>query len=299
MKHKQYIFLLSIATAITLASCSLQDAAATKSKSEIKVDQSYSDKATVYQTVKQLADDSDYIFQGVLSRTEPVEGAAWEWHVFQVSHLYKGYAKEKEIRMVGRTDADALTLTTGSDYLVFATAYELPVYPWPLINPVYNQAIFEVKPDGGIQIADTVDKTMIPAVFAGEFSKNYQQMITDSVVSVIQPPMYSVATSYQDKADMLAHADLVAKVTFSEVEYINEFVSIGKVDQIQSEYMSEANVIMPATIAFSEELKAGEEYLIFLRYDSEHDGLVLAARHGAIVRSTDFAKWRDTLTIFQ
>lgn len=292
---RRYVILLLIAVAIILASCGPQEADATKAKSEIMVDISYNEETTVYKTVKQLVDDSDYIFQGAFSRTEQVDGADWEWQVFKVDHLYKGYSEETEIRLVGRTDADALTLTVGSEYLVFATAYELPVYPWPLINPVYNQAVFEVEPSGGLHLEDTVDKTMIPAVFEDEFIRDYQQMITDSVVSVIQQPAYSVAQSYQNKDDMLKHSDLVAKVTFSEIEYINEYVSIGKVDQIQSEFKSDSNITMPTRIAVNEDLKAGDEYLIFLRYDSEHDGLVLAARSGAIVRSGDFDQWDGML----
>ncbi|MDD2426736.1 MAG: hypothetical protein PHR78_00100 [Eubacteriales bacterium] len=265
----------------------------------INGDQSYIKNAPVFHTVKQLSDASDYIFRGVFSGIEKVDGATtWQLQMFRVNHLYKGLSEEKEIRMVGRTDADAHTLKTGSEYLVFATAYELPVYPWPLINPIYNQTVFEVKADGGIQLTNKVDKKMIPVVHSEDFLHNYDREITDSVVSVLHQPAYSVPTSYSDAAEMLANSDLAARVTFSEIEYINEYVSIGKVERIQAEYKSDPQVALPVTIAINEELKTGQEYLVFLRYDSERDGLVLAARTGAIVSPTHSEKWDEVFALF-
>ena len=56
---------------------------------------------------------------------------------------------------------------------------------------------------------------------------------------------------------------------------------------------------LPKSIALNEDVQAGEEYLIFLRYDAEEESLLLAARCGAIVRSSDMVLWNDTIQLLK
>ncbi|HZJ91033.1 MAG TPA: hypothetical protein VFC89_05160, partial [Oscillospiraceae bacterium] len=222
------------------------------------------------------------------------------WEVYTITDLYKGIEAQDRIRLVGSPeDEGAAARNVGSEYLVFATVYELPVYPYPLINPIYNQAIFEVGGDGKLTFANNVEQQMLPAVFDEQFAADYRQIVTSSAGLTKKNPLVRVVNEYWDMSDLLTHSDLVVRVTFSEVEFINQYVSIGKVDKIIAEYGSVPTAKLPKTIGVNEDVKVGEEYLIFLQFDSQQDSLLLAARHGAIVDSSDGMRWNEVIHLLE
>ncbi len=292
-------FLVSCAISLALISCGTQLASRESDAASLNAEKSYTLDAPVYESINQLAADADYIFQGVLTALEKVEGASWYWELYTIKDLYKGDSAQEQIRLVSSPEGSLPVHKVGTEYLVFATAYELPVYPYPLINPIYNQAIFEVGADGKLSIGGNVEEQMLPAVFDEQFAVEYRQILLNSAALAKINPRVPVVNEYTNAAEMLANSDVVVSVTFTEVEFINEYVSIGKVGKVTVEHGAAPAAGLPKSIALNEDVQAGEEYLIFLRYDAEEESLLLAARCGAIVRSSDMVLWNDTIQLLK
>ncbi len=288
------IFRITCALLITLilAGCTgqleaeIRDQRATEPESmsqakndNIQQEVSYVTDAPVYHTVEQLAGDSHLIFRGKLIRTETVDLAEWFWEIYEVTEWYKG-AEQKEVRLVSQPN-EVAKKSLGQEYLIFAEEYESPIFPYPIVNPIYNQAIFPIGPDGTVQVPDTVDKSMLPLVTTDQFAEQLLSKLTN--VPAESPEVYRVADNLPDTKAMIEASDLVMKVTFDQVEQFHQYLWKGNISQSTALYRSAADVELPSVVDSGFEIKAGVEYLVFLRYDSLRDGLILAARQGAIV----------------
>ena len=196
------------------------------------------------------------------------------------------------------SNLDSAKYEIGSEYLVFATVYELPVYPYPLINPIYNQTVFEVMNNGQLSLSDISDKSMIPAVFDEQFVQNPEDAILESPELLKNRAVNRVVNQYQNLTEALTNSDLVVRVIFDNIEKVNQYVSICQVKDIESEYEANQGISLPISIAVNEDIKIGEEYIIFLKYDALGESLVLSAREGAIISHTDNEnKWNEALAI--
>ena len=264
------------------------------------VEKSFNTDAPVYSTISQLIEDADYIFNGTFSRIEPVQGASWHWEIYTVKRLYKGVDTPQEIRVISdsTSNLDSAKHEIGSEYFVFATAYELPVYPYPLINPIYNQTVFEVMNNGQLSLSEITDKSMIPAVFDEQFVQNPEDAILESPELLKNRAVNRVVNQYQNLTEALTNSDLVVRVIFDNIEKVNQYVSICQVKEIKSEYEANQEIILPISIAVNEDIKVGEEYIIFLKYDALGESLILSSREGAIISHMDDEnKWNEALAI--
>lgn len=286
---------------ISSASCYNQSSVSTQQPTTNSfIEKSFNSDAPIYNTLSQLIEDADYIFNGTLSKIEPVQGASWHWEIFTVKRLYKGVDTSKEIRMISDSSSnlDSAKHEIGSEYLVFATVYELPVYPYPLINPIYNQTVFEVMNNGQLSLSDISDKSMIPAVFDEQFVQNPEEAILESPELLKNRAVNHVVNQYQNLTEALTNSDFVVRVIFDNIEKVNQYVSICQVKEIKSEYEANQEIILPISIAVNEDIKVGEEYIIFLKYDALGESLILSSREGAIISHMDDEnKWNEALAI--
>ena len=264
------------------------------------VEKSFGENATVYSTLAQLVADADYVFRGILSSLEPVQGASWQWEIYEVRTLYKGIDTAKYIRIIAES---SLAINTakheiGSEYYVFATVYELPVYPYPLINPIYGQTVFQVMDNGQLSLSGITDKEMIPAVFDEYFTQNAEEAITKSPELLQARSMTHVVDRYSSLAEMLADSDLVVRVVFSEAEKVNQYVTIGQIKEIIADYKVDRRIPLPISIAVNEDIRPGDEYIIFMKCDSLGESFQLASREGAIINQADNeSQWNEVLEI--
>ncbi|HZJ91028.1 MAG TPA: hypothetical protein VFC89_05135 [Oscillospiraceae bacterium] len=102
-----------------------------------------------------------------------------------------------------------------------------------------------------------------------------------------------VATEYTNVEELLAYSYLLVKVIFSQAEFINQYVSLAKVGKISAEHGSVPTAKRPKMIGVNEDVKVGEAYMVFQQFDSDRDSLLLAARHGAVVDSSDGVCWNE------
>ncbi|HHW94092.1 MAG TPA: hypothetical protein GX734_06305 [Clostridiaceae bacterium] len=275
--------------------------------------------APIYTSIDQLVADSDYVFKGTLDRFEEAWGRAddtfdlWHWAVFKVDRHYKRTDAPDVIRMVARIHDPKYQL--GEQYYVFADVHDSNCYPYPLVTPFYNLAIFKVagnkvhifdshsyrageKDDiyvydstSGISVQD-----VMPAVYDEFFRNNPEKAIlssTEGLSTVREIPF--VQERYNSLSDMLSASDCVVRVVFKETEKMNKYVTLGSVKDIESIYRADnkyKGIPLPTTIFFNETVqlvtvRPGETYYIFLRADQEGASYRLAAKIGAIISSKD------------
>jgi hypothetical protein len=301
MYRKVAILLIVCLIFAASAACSRQSTIySAQVPANLTVEKSFGENAPVYSTLTQLVTDADYVFRGILSSVEPVQGASWQWEIYEVRTLYKGIDTAKYIRMIAEPSAtlNAAKHEIGAEYYVFATVYELPVYPYPLINPIYGQTVFKVMGDGQLSLSGITDKEMMPAVFDEYFTKNPEEAILKSPGSLQSRAMIHVVDRYMSLTEMLADSDLVVRVVFSDAEKVNQYVTIGKVKEISAEYEMDRKIPLPISIAVNEDIRPGEEYIIFLKCDSLGESFLLASREGAIINQADHeSQWIEALRI--
>lgn len=282
-------------------SCNSQSGESNQQNAIITVtEKSFKNDATVYNTIPQLIADADCIFNGTLSKVEPVQGASWQWEIYSLNKLYKGLETQQEIRMIAdiSSGSGSAKHEIGSEYLVFATVNELPVYPYPLINPIYNQTIFEVMSNGKISLSEISDKTMFPGVFDEEFIYHPEEVILESPVLLENRSVYRVVNQYQNLTEALENSDMVVRVIFDDVIKVNPYVSMCQVKEIKAEYSANNGMTLPISIMVNEDINIGEEYIIFLKYDQLGESLILSSREGSILSQSKSDKtWNETLAI--
>lgn len=302
-KRFKIIAILLIVGLFTVSSvaCNRQNVENTPKISDpVQIERSFVESAPIYRTLTQLAADADYVFLGTLSSIEPVQGARWQWEIFEVKKLYKGIETAQEIRMIAETTPAPETEKheIGSEYYVFASAYELPVYPYPIINPIYGQTAFKVMGDGQLSLEGIVDKEMLPAVFDENFTKHPEEAISQLPGLSQARSMAHVVDRYSSLTDMVTDSDLVVRVIFGEAEKINQYVTLGKIKETVADYKMDSDIPLPISIALNETVRPGEEYILFLKRDSLGESYQLASREGAIVnQANDENQWNDVLEI--
>lgn len=277
--------------------------------------------APIYTSIEQLVADSDYVFKGTLDRFEEAWGMAddtcdlWHWAVFEVDQHYKRTDAPDVIRMVASIHDPKYQL--GEQYYVFADVYDSPSYPYPLVTPIYNRAIFKIAGKNVLifdshsySVGEKDDtyvydssssipvKDVMPAVYDEFFINNPEKTILSSSVglsTVREIPF--VQDRYNTLSDMLSASDCVVRVVFKETEKMNKYVTLGTVKDIESIYRADNKhngIPLPTTIFFNETLQSvtvrpGETYYIFFRADQEGASYRLAAKIGAIISSKDEA----------
>lgn len=301
MLRRVIVLFIFCVVLISSASCYNQSSVSTQQPTTKSfVEKSFNTDAPVYNTISQLIADADYIFNGILSKIEPIQGASWHWEIYTVKRLYKGADTPQEIRVISDSTSNSVAAKhkIGSEYFIFATVYELPVYPYPLINPIYNQTVFEVMNNGQLSLSEITDKSMIPAVFDEQFFQNPEEAILESPELLKARTVNHVVNQYQNLTEALTNSDLVVRVIFDDIEKVNQYVSICQVKEIKSEYEANQGITLPISIAVNEDIKVGEEYIIFLKYDALGESLILSSREGAIISHTDNEnKWNEALAI--
>lgn len=291
---RRLIVFLILALIIGSSACQSQSVDITNQPgASLIVDKSFTEDAPIYNSLSKLVSDADYIFKGKLSMVEPVAGATWTWEIYDVDELYKGIDSPSQIRMVsGIADTGMAKHEVGSDYFVFATVYELPVYPYPLINPIYNQTIFKILDDGTLSLGGITDRSMLPAVYEEQFIQDPAKAISEFPALLKAQDWSRVADRYQSPAEALNNSDLVIHVVFDSISEINQYVSIAQVGEIRSSYKADPDNILPTSIAVSEDLEPGVEYIVFMQYDELGESLMLASRAGSIIgRADNESQW--------
>jgi hypothetical protein len=301
MYRKVAILLIVCLIFAASAACSRQSTSySAQAPNNLNVEKSYGQNAPVYNTLAQLVTDADYVFRGILASVEPVQGASWQWEIYEVRTLYKGIDTAKKIRIIAESSANmnAAKHEIGAEYYVFATAYELPVYPYPIINPVYGQTIFKVMEDGQLSVSEITDKEMLPAVFDEYFTHIPEEAILKSPESLQSRALPLVVDRYMSVTEMIDNSDLVVRVVFSDAEKVNQYVTMGKVKDISAEYEVDRKIPLPISIAVNEDIRLGEEYIIFMKSDSLGESYILSSREGAIINQADNeSQWNEALKI--
>ena len=136
MKSKGICFIVLFVILIFLAGCSGslnngENREAVNPDSGISLNASYREDATVYKTIDQITADADYIFKGIISRTETFEDPSCWYEIYNVTEVYKGEFNDREIRLLSSTPHQI-----GDEYYVFATVEEMAVYPYPSISTI-------------------------------------------------------------------------------------------------------------------------------------------------------------------
>lgn len=328
MKRRLILYLLSILLVLTMTSChpiargnlthptSSPSASVTPSptapitpsptapertsppKTRVEIKYFYHENSPVYQTVAQLVADSHYVFKGTLVEIDRVENASWFWEIYKVEDgdFYKGSTEDGFIRMIN--DGDYRNKRhVGRKFLIFADKGELPVYPYPLINPIYSYTVFEIQWDGSLRIEKHIDESVLPVVFEERFATDYHQLIFEDPASFIQKPTDEVIDRFDSYEEMLQSSDLVLRVTFGELNIINEYVTMAFVKETQAEYGIQSFDL--SSIFVNEDVLSGIEYFVFLRLSDEKDCYLLAARSGAIVSSEQTSEWEEVAALLQ
>lgn len=116
-------------------------------------------------------------------------------------------------------------------------------------------------------------------------------------------PVTEVKESVRDIRELIEFSDHIVHVNVLEVTQINEF-SASVIPKIISQYKSNqlyekgVNVSIP-TFELSEEVIAGNEYLLFQAYTPTVDGeaLLPTTRYGSIISKQDSKRWEDALSL--
>ena len=270
-----------------------------KEKENIGLDVSYMEDAQVYLTVEELVRDSDIIFEGKLTAIEKVKGATWHWELYTVQKWHKGFEKPEIIRVVGQDRmVDDEMRESGSSYLVFATVYENVIYPYPLVNPIHGQAVLELSGDNQISAASIQDKDMFPVVFESDFLDSLQSLSTTRPELFDSTPFQNDVGSNGSVREMFEHSDLVIRVTFDEIEEVNQYARMGHIDARKLLYQSKTslNELLAESIVVNSEIQEGCEYIIFMKLWGPDD-LSLAATEGAVISENDAALWDEALSL--
>jgi len=300
--YEKVVFLLIVCLLFTSSTaCSRQSIDYTEQVPDgLNVEKSFGENAPIYSTLAQLVADADYVFRGLLSSVEPVQGADWQWEIYEVKTLYKGIETAKHIRIIAESSfaMNNKKREIGSEYYVFATVYELPVYPYQLINPIYGQTVFQVMDNGQLSLNGITDKEMFPALFDEYFAQYPEEAITKSPELLQARSMTHVVDRYSTLGEMLADSDLVVRVVFSGAEIVNQYVTIGRIEKINAEYEVDRRIPLPIFIAVNEEIRPGEEYIVFMKYDSLGESFQIASREGSVINKVDNERqWSDVLEI--
>lgn len=297
MKSKGICFIVLFVFLIFLAGCSESlnnggNREAVNPDSGISLNASYREDATVYKTIDQITADADYIFKGIISRTETFEDPSCWYEIYNVTEVYKGEFNDREIRLLSSTPHQI-----GDEYYVFATVEEMAVYPYPCISPIYTQTIFKVEDDGSISLEYVVDKQMFPAVYDDHFIKKPAQCIINSPGTLKTRQLPKIVDKYPDIRAMKADSDLIVEVVFKEIEKCNKYVWRCSVQGIEECYKHEQEVPLPKTIFVNRELVAEDEYIVFLK--KLYDGTEISAREGAIIARSESTKWNEAMDLLK
>lgn len=270
-----------------------------KEKENIGFDVSYMEDAQIYLTVEELVRDSDIIFEGKLNALEKVEGTTWFWELYTVQKWYKGFERPEIIRVVGQgTTVNDEMREIGSSYLVFATVYENVIYPYPLVNPIHGQAVLELSGENQVSAASIQDKDMFPVVFESDFLDNLHSLNTTHPELFEAAPFRDVVSRYGSVREMFEYSDLVIRVSFDEIEEVNQYAKMGHFDAIELLHQSKAPSyeLLGESIVVNSDIQVGREYIIFMKLWGTDD-LSLAAREGAIISENDAALWDEALSL--
>ncbi len=242
----------------------------------------------IYKDITKLIADADLVLQAKFNGTEGVKGADWYWEIYAPTTVYKGDKDLGNIRMPFAkppTEVRGFSPEAGAEYLIFARYEESPVYPFPWINAICAPAIVKVNENGNLAPPTEEQKQIVPAIFAESFAGNYKNVLERETASLESKTLKTVVDKYDNYEDMIKEAEAVALIKFTEVERVNEYVVLGRIKEVVKEEKKNEDIVFPSAIALNQEIKPGEDYMVFLKYGRYKDTLQLCARQGAIVKA--------------
>lgn len=270
----------------------LPAAQATVNKEVVTGDACLREDAPVYRSISDLVKDSDYVLRGQVTAIEEVTGEAWQWLVFKSDQVFKAPADKVEFRVVWGGNismASEVTPAVGEYYYLFAEAFENAFYPYRVLVPIYNQTLFPVGKSESLMIPAGVSEVLLPAVFAKEFTVDPEKAILADASALQAKAIQSVAKSYEDVQEYADHADMVLKVSFSDVEKMTPYAWLNEVALVEILSSRKASAKAPTMLIVNEALKTNTEYIIFLRLDEDGENYSLLAREGSILLAAESA----------